>query len=182
MTWSNDLGTQTWPRYGQDVTLYQRWSFYVNLFKTYSSNRQIGTHTDMTKNINCTAYAGRKNVDHIIKIIPYVCYIEFGPPAFKGVNQQQCNGLSIYSASVWILCLCATTAMGLGFIPISLYTSPFDWIDSSQYIFLQNSYQRMKRPYSSEGLNIMYIRLWIHRNQWNLQISLKSADSLWIEA
>ena len=43
--WPNDLDTQTWPRYGQDVTSYQKWSFYVNWFKSYSSNRQTDRHT-----------------------------------------------------------------------------------------------------------------------------------------
>ena len=66
--WSNDLDTQTWPRYGQDVPSYQKWSFYVNWFKNYSPNRQTDTdthrqtdgqidrHTD--ENITSTAYAG----------------------------------------------------------------------------------------------------------------------------
>ena len=43
--WSNDLDTQTWPRYSQDVTPYQKWSFYVNSFKSYSPNRQTDRHT-----------------------------------------------------------------------------------------------------------------------------------------
>ena len=29
LTLTNDLDTQTWPRYGQDVPAYQKWSFYV---------------------------------------------------------------------------------------------------------------------------------------------------------
>ena len=45
--WPIDLDTQTWPRYGQDVTSYQKWSFYVNLFKSYSPNR----HTDTTETL-----------------------------------------------------------------------------------------------------------------------------------
>ena len=45
--WPNNLGTQTWPRYGQDVTSYQKWSFYVNWFKSYSPNR----HADTTKTL-----------------------------------------------------------------------------------------------------------------------------------
>ena len=32
-----------WPRYGQDVTSYQKWSFYVNFFKSYSLNRHTNT-------------------------------------------------------------------------------------------------------------------------------------------
>ena len=45
--WPNDHDTQTWPRYGQDVPSYQKWSFYVNWFKSYSLNRQ----TDTTKTL-----------------------------------------------------------------------------------------------------------------------------------
>ena len=44
--WPHDLDTQTWPRYGRDVIPYQKWSFYVNSFKSYSLNRQTDTHTD----------------------------------------------------------------------------------------------------------------------------------------
>ena len=60
--WPNDLDTQTWPRYGQDVTPYQKWSFYVNLFKSYSrtdrqTHRQTRRHDE---NITSTAYAGGK--------------------------------------------------------------------------------------------------------------------------
>ena len=32
----NDLDSQTWPRYGQDVRQYQKWSFYVNWFKSFT--------------------------------------------------------------------------------------------------------------------------------------------------
>ena len=49
--WPNDLDTQIWPRYGQDVTAYQKWSFYVNWFKSNSPNRQIDRHTDTTKTL-----------------------------------------------------------------------------------------------------------------------------------
>ena len=60
--WPNDLDTQTWPRYGQDVTPYQKWSFYVNSFKSYSPNRQTCTQTHThDENITSTAYAGGKN-------------------------------------------------------------------------------------------------------------------------
>ena len=60
--WPNDLDTQTWPRYGQDITPYQKWSFYVNWFKSYSPNRQTDrqTHTH-DENITSTAYAGGNN-------------------------------------------------------------------------------------------------------------------------
>ena len=44
----NDLDTQTWPRYGQDVTPYQKWSFYVNSFKVKA---QTDRHTDMMKKL-----------------------------------------------------------------------------------------------------------------------------------
>ena len=44
--WPNDLDTQTWPRYGQDVPAYQKWSFYVKGFKSYSLNRQTDRQTD----------------------------------------------------------------------------------------------------------------------------------------
>ena len=43
--WSNDLDTQTWSRYGQDVPPYQKWSFYAKAFKSYSLNRQTDRHT-----------------------------------------------------------------------------------------------------------------------------------------
>ena len=62
--WPNDLETQTWPRYGQDVTPYQKWSFYVNSFKSYSPNRQTDRQTHTHKhdeNITSTAYAGGNN-------------------------------------------------------------------------------------------------------------------------
>ena len=39
----------TWTRYGQDVPPYQKWSFYVNWFKSYSPNRH--THIDTTKTL-----------------------------------------------------------------------------------------------------------------------------------
>ena len=41
--WPNDLDTQMWPRYGQDVTSYQKWSFYVNSFKVVA---RTDRHTD----------------------------------------------------------------------------------------------------------------------------------------
>ena len=43
----DDLGTQTWPRYDQDITSYRKWSFYVKAFKSYSPDRQTyrQTHT-----------------------------------------------------------------------------------------------------------------------------------------
>ena len=44
--WPNDHGTQTWPRCCQDVPPHQKWSFYVNWFKSYSPNRQTDTQTD----------------------------------------------------------------------------------------------------------------------------------------
>ena len=48
--WPNDLDTQTWPRNGQDVTSYQKWSFYVNSFKSYSMNRHTDTQTHRQTN------------------------------------------------------------------------------------------------------------------------------------
>ena len=48
--WPNDLDTQTGLRYGQDVSPYQKWSFYVKGFKSYSLNRhkhrKKNRHTD----------------------------------------------------------------------------------------------------------------------------------------
>ena len=44
-TWPSDLDTQIWPRYGQDVTPHQNWSFYVNSFTHYSLNRQTDRQT-----------------------------------------------------------------------------------------------------------------------------------------
>ena len=43
--WYNDLGTQNLPRYGQDVPPYQKWSFYVKAFKSFSLYRQADIHT-----------------------------------------------------------------------------------------------------------------------------------------
>ena len=69
--WSNDLDTQTWPRYGQDVTPYQKWSFYVNWFKSYSPNTQTHRHTDTDTQTqthrhdeNITAYAEGKKAKY----------------------------------------------------------------------------------------------------------------------
>ena len=59
--WPNDVDTQIWPRYGQDVTPYQKWSFYVNSFKSYSLNRQTHRLTDRHyENITSTVYVGGK--------------------------------------------------------------------------------------------------------------------------
>ena len=44
--WPNDLATQAWPRYGQDVPACQKWSFYVKGFKSYSLNRWKHRWTD----------------------------------------------------------------------------------------------------------------------------------------
>ena len=44
--WPNEIDTQTWPRYCQDVPPHQKWSFYVNWFKSYSPNRQTHSQTD----------------------------------------------------------------------------------------------------------------------------------------
>ena len=44
--WTNDLDTQTRPRYDQDVIPYQKWSFYVNSFKSYSLKWHTDTQTD----------------------------------------------------------------------------------------------------------------------------------------
>ena len=52
LTLNNDLDTQTWPRYGQDVTSYQKLSCYVNCFKSYSPNRQTDTHTHIMKTLH----------------------------------------------------------------------------------------------------------------------------------
>ena len=72
--WPNDLDIQTWPRYGQDIIPYQKWSFYVNLFKSYSPNRQTHRHDE---NITSTAYAGgggggKYDELSLIKIFPFI--------------------------------------------------------------------------------------------------------------
>ena len=61
--WPNDLDTQTWLGYGQDVPPYQKWSFYVKEFKSYSPNRQKDIHIHIkTVWIHyLPAYAGSKN-------------------------------------------------------------------------------------------------------------------------
>ena len=60
LPWPNDLDTQTWPRYGQDVPSCQNWSFCVNLFKSYRHTdtvTQTDTHTHWhDKNITSTIY------------------------------------------------------------------------------------------------------------------------------
>ena len=59
--WPNNLDTQTWPRYCQDVPPHQKWSLYVNWFKSYSLNTHTHTHTHTHyENITSTAYAGGK--------------------------------------------------------------------------------------------------------------------------
>ena len=72
--WSNNPDTQTWPRYGQDVTPYQKWSFYVNCFKSYSLNRPTDRHTHRQKhrydeNITSTAYAEVKIIHSYAKTL-----------------------------------------------------------------------------------------------------------------
>ena len=65
--WPNDLDTWTWPRYCQDVPQHQKWSLYVNWFKSYSPNRQTHTHTHTHthyENITSTAYAGGKKASN----------------------------------------------------------------------------------------------------------------------
>ena len=53
--WPNDLDTQAWPGYCQDVPPHQKWSFYVNWFKSYNLNRhtdkQTDRHTDTMKTL-----------------------------------------------------------------------------------------------------------------------------------
>ena len=63
----NNLGTRTWPRYGQDVLPYQKWSFYVKAFKSYSMYRHThtDTHTHRVWKHYLPAYAGDKNVHKI---------------------------------------------------------------------------------------------------------------------
>ena len=49
--WPSGLDTQTWRRYGQYVPSYQKRSFYVNSFKSYSPNRLTHTHTHTMKTL-----------------------------------------------------------------------------------------------------------------------------------
>ena len=62
--WPNDLDTQNWSRYGQDVLPYQESSFCVKSFKSIAwtdrhtdrhthrqTHTQIDTHTDTTKTL-----------------------------------------------------------------------------------------------------------------------------------
>ena len=61
LTLTQEPDTQTWPKYGQDVLAYQKSSFYVKGFKSYSLNRQrqkhghtdrhTDTQTDITENV-----------------------------------------------------------------------------------------------------------------------------------
>ena len=71
--WPNDLGTQTWPGYGQDVTPYQKWSFYVNSFKSYSPNGQTDSKIHRhDENITSTAYAGGNYSSHLHDHLSFV--------------------------------------------------------------------------------------------------------------
>ena len=72
-TWPNDLDTQIWPRYCQDVTPYQKRGFYVNWLKSYiaQTDRQTDRHTHTYthrhhKNIMSTTYTGGRNKCKII--------------------------------------------------------------------------------------------------------------------
>ena len=47
----NDLDTQTWPRYGQDVPPYQKLSFYAKAFKSYSPNGQTDSMKTLASRI-----------------------------------------------------------------------------------------------------------------------------------
>ena len=47
--WPNDYDTQTWLRYGHNVSLYWKWSSYLQQFKSYSPNRQTDTQTDLSE-------------------------------------------------------------------------------------------------------------------------------------
>ena len=95
--WPNELDTQTWPRYGQDVPAYQKWSFYVKGFKSYSLNRQTehrhtDRHTDRQTDRHdrkhyLPAYAGGNNVDW--------CWVA-SESWFNRKNVVQIFGLSEY--------------------------------------------------------------------------------------
>ena len=71
---------KTWLRYGQDVTPYQKRSFYVNSFKSYLTDTHTHRHDE---NITSTAYAGGKNEKlsssqtwlNIVHIIPNILMI-----------------------------------------------------------------------------------------------------------
>ena len=46
--WSNDLGTQTWPRYWKDVRVYRKWSSQLQWLTSCSLKRQTHRQTDST--------------------------------------------------------------------------------------------------------------------------------------
>ena len=78
--WPNDLDTQTWPRYGQDVPPYQKWSSYVKRFKSYSLNRQTHRHTDTQTHRQTDTRTDRHDRKHYL-------------PAFAGGKNEHMNDL-----------------------------------------------------------------------------------------
>ena len=94
--WPNDPDTQTWPRYGQDVPAYQKWSFYVKGFKSYSyslhrqTDRQ--THRHDQKHY-LPAYAGGKKCGAFSSLTVHVG--EFYPRLSSRERQINAKGSDV---------------------------------------------------------------------------------------
>ena len=95
--WSNDLDTQTWPRYGQDVTPYQKRSFYVNCFKSYSLNGH--THTDTMKTLPLPHTWEVIKLSKIAQLFQYFVIIPGLFPGWKMLSHFP--GFSVYLGTLW---------------------------------------------------------------------------------
>ena len=73
--WPNDIDTQIWPRYDQDIPPYQKWSSYVKRFKSYSLNSQTHRHIDTHTDRQTDRQTDRHNRKHYL-------------PAFAGGNNN----------------------------------------------------------------------------------------------
>ena len=108
--WSNDLDTQTWPRYCQDVPPHQNWSFYVDWFKSYSPNRQ----TDTTKPLPLP-HTREVNIFHCFTLTQVLISFHRHPPLL----------LSLFSVYIWHIFIahipfpCQSTSLSQGTTPIS---------------------------------------------------------------
>ena len=70
--------THSWHRYGQDAIPYQKWSFYVNSFKSYSwTDTQTDTHrhTDTTKTTSAGSSKDELKQPHLCGSLDYVLHV-----------------------------------------------------------------------------------------------------------
>ena len=110
----NDLDTQTLPRYGQDVTPHQKWSFYVNSFRSYSLDRQTDTHTHTHTHThrgrqthrhdeNITLYRIHGMVKIAWTVIQFLTPFKFGLPS-DSVDARLEKCFKSYTALTFTLC------------------------------------------------------------------------------